>query len=252
MTVPHFVFRLTGQYKKYVQQFLKEEGFDVQSTIWADDLALTAKRGTVYGPVTLDIGDGLTVLCGPAGSGRTSALLTLAGRMRQGSGTAEVLGHSLPRHARAVQKHTSIAGFDGIDSLEASVSVGAAVRERQAWLAPWWSFVPRPRNADFAAIAGPVFGPLPLPGVATTIWDLDEAQAMLLRVTLAMLSHPRILFVDQIEQLQSPASRRIVWERLGAIASTGTAVVVSATAAEPELWTNLAVRPSVITLTEDH
>jgi ABC-type branched-subunit amino acid transport system ATPase component len=224
----------------------------VQSTIWADDLALTAKRGTVYGPVTLRIGDGVTVLCGPAGSGRTSALLTLAGRMRQGSGSAEVLGHSLPRRAKAVQKETSIAGFDGIDSLESSVSVGAAVQERQAWIAPWWSFIRRPRNADFAALAGPVFGSVPLPSVATTIWDLDETQAMLLRVTLAMLSRPRILFVDQIEQLQSPASRRVVWERLSAIAANGTAVVVAATAAEPELWTSLAARPTVITLTEDH
>jgi ABC-type branched-subunit amino acid transport system ATPase component len=224
----------------------------VQSTIWADDLALTAKRGTVYGPVTLRIGDGVTVLCGPAGSGRTSALLTLAGRMRQGSGTAEVLGHSLPRRARDVQKETSIAGFDGIDSLEASVSVGAAVRERQAWLAPWWSFVSGPRNADFAALAGPVFGQVPIPSIATTIWDLDEVEAMLLRVTLAMLSQPRILFVDQIEQLQSPTSRRIVWERLGDIAANGTAVVVAATAAEPELWTGLVARPTVITLTEDH
>lgn len=224
----------------------------MQSTIWADDLALTAKRGTVYGPVTLRIGDGVTVLCGPAGSGRTSALLTLAGRMRQGSGSAEVLGHSLPRRAKAVQKETSIAGFDGIDSLESSVSVGAAVQERQAWIAPWWSFIRRPRNADFAALAGPVFGSVPLPSVATTIWDLDETQAMLLRVTLAMLSRPRILFVDQIEQLQSPASRRVVWERLSAIAANGTAVVVAATAAEPELWTSLAARPTVITLTEDH
>ncbi|GAA3890063.1 ATP-binding cassette domain-containing protein [Leifsonia kafniensis] len=224
----------------------------MQSIIWADDLALTAKRGTVYGPVTLRIGDGVTVLCGPAGSGRTSALLTLAGRMRQGSGTAEVLGHSLPRRAKVVQRETSIAGFDGIDSLEVSVSVWAAVRERQAWLSPWWSFIRRPRDADFAALAGPVFGPVALPSVATTIWDLDETQAMLLRVTLAMLSRPRILFVDQIEQLQSPASRRVVWERLAEIAANGTAVVVAATAAEPELWTGLAARPTVITLTEDH
>ncbi len=250
--MPFTCFRLTGQYTTVCNSFHKEEGLDVQSTIWADDLALTAKRGTVYGPVTLRIGDGVTVLCGPAGSGRTSALLTLAGRMRQGSGTAEVLGHPLPGRARAVQKQTSIAGFDGIDSLEVSVSVGAAVRERQAWLAPWWSFVSRPRNADFAALAGPVFGSVPLPAVDTTIWDLDEAQAMLLRVTLAMLSHPGILFVDQIEQLQSPDSRRIVWERLSAIAANGTAVVVAATAAEPELWTGLSTRPTVITLTEDH
>lgn len=224
----------------------------MQSTMWADDLALTAKRGRVYGPISLEIGDGLTVLCGPSGSGRTCALLTLAGRMRPSSGTAEVLGHALPRQARAVQKQTEIAGFDDIDELEASVTVGAALRERRAWLAPWWSIVARPSNSSFAAVARPIFGSVPLPAVDVTIWDLDELQALLLRVTLAMLSEPRVLFVDQIEQLHDPESRRFLWERLAAIAENGTAVVVAATAAEPELWTQLATRPTIISLTEDN
>ena len=223
----------------------------VQSTIWADDLALQAKRGPVYGPVNLDIGTGVTVLCGPSGSGRTSALLTLAGRMKQTSGSVEVLGHSLPRGARRVQKRTSIAGFDGIDALEESVSVGSAVRERQSWIAPWWAFVKTPGDAQFAALAIPVFGSAPLPSVADTIWDLSELQALLLRITLAMLSNPDVLFVDQVEQLHEASSRRILWERLDAIAARGTVVVVAATAAEPDLWTNLRAIPTVIPISEE-
>ncbi|GAB3120442.1 ATP-binding cassette domain-containing protein [Glaciibacter psychrotolerans] len=224
----------------------------MQSTIWADALALTAKRGRVYGPVNLEIGEGVTVLCGPSGSGRTSALLTLAGRMRPSSGTAEVLGYALPRQARSVQKKTSIAGFDDIDDLEVSVSVGAAVRERRAWLAPWWSIVKRPSNSSFAELAQPIFGDVPIPAVNTTIWDLNELQSMLLRVTLAQMSNPSVLFVDQIEQVHEPRSRRILWERLGALAETGTAVVVAATEPEPQLWTGLSSQPTVISLTEDN
>ena len=223
----------------------------MQSTIWADDLALQAKRGPVYGPVNLDIGTGVTVLCGPSGSGRTSALLTLAGRMKQTSGSVEVLGHSLPRGARRVQKRTAIAGFDGIDSLEDSVSVGAAVRERQSWIAPWWAFVKAPNEAQFAAVAAPIFGAATLPSVNDTIWDLTELQALMLRITLAMLSKPDVLFVDQIEQLHEAASRRILWQSLEAIAERGTVVVVAATAAEPELWTTLRATPTVISISED-
>ncbi|MFT2817656.1 ATP-binding cassette domain-containing protein [Leifsonia sp. A12D58] len=223
----------------------------MQSTIWADDLALQAKRGPVYGPVNLDIGTGVTVLCGPSGSGRTSALLTLAGRMKQSSGSVEVLGHSLPRGARRVQKRTSIAGFDGIDSLEESVSVGAAVRERQSWISPWWAFVKTPTQAQFAAVAAPIFGSAPLPSTNDTIWDLTELQALLLRITLAMLSKPDVLFVDQIEQLHEAASRRVLWECLDAIAARGTVVIVAATAGEPELWTTLRATPTVISISED-
>lgn len=224
----------------------------MQSTIWTDGLALQAKRGPVYGPVSLDIGPGVTVLCGPSGSGRTSMLLTLAGRMKQSSGSGEVLGHSLPGAARRVQKRSAIAGFDGIDSLEESVSVGAAVHERESWIAPWWKFVSKPSDRRFAAMATPIFGRAPLPKVSDTIWDLTELQSLLLRITLAMLSNPEVLFVDQIEQLHESASRRILWESLAAIAERGTVVVVAATAGEPELWTTLRDIPTVIAISEEN
>ena len=224
----------------------------MQSTIWTDGIALQAKRGPVYGPVSLDIGPGVTALCGPSGSGRTSMLLTLAGRMKQSSGSAEVLGHSIPRAARRVQKRTAIAGFDGIDSLEDSVSVGSAVREREAWISPWWKFVSSPSDRQFAALATPIFGSAPLPKVSDTIWDLTELQSLLLRITLAMMSKPEVLFVDEIEQLHEAASRRILWENLAAIAAQGTVVVVAATAAEPELWTTLRDLPTVIAISEEN
>lgn len=229
----------------------------MQSIVRAEKLALSATRGRVYGPLSCEIGTGLTVLCGPAGSGRTSLLLTLAGRMKQSEGSLTVLGHALPRKARAVQKATAIAGFHDIDALEESVSVGAAIRERQAWLAPWYRFIPRVDDAAVRRVCLPVFGgpgeagSTPMPTADTLIWDLDETQTALLRVALAMLAAPSILFFDQVEQLQSPSARAALWARLDTL-SRGSAnrkpVVVVASVAAPEtaIWADLGIAPTVI------
>ncbi|KRC61629.1 hypothetical protein ASE14_12365 [Agromyces sp. Root81] len=215
----------------------------------AHELALQSKRGPVYGPVNVVADRGLTVLHGPAGSGRTCLLLTLAGRMKPSSGTAEVLGHELPRRARPVQRATAIAGFQGIDTLEESVTVGAAIRERAAWLAPWWAVVRRTDDAELRRVLAPVFGEVPLPSADTVIWDLDEVQTVLLRIALAMMSEPEVLFFDQIEQLQAPSARLTLWRRLDAIVRSGTAVVASAAAPDTALWTELGIAPLTFDLT---
>ena len=223
----------------------------MQPLITADGLSLSAARGGVYGPLSFDVPDPLSVFCGPVGSGRTSVLLTLSGRMRAGSGTLNVLGHDLPGDARAVQKQTAIAGFEGIDDLEPGVTVGQAVRERMAWLAPWWTFVPKATDRQVARVCKTHFGAVEVPEAATVIWNLGEAERFLLRISLAMLSEPKILFVDDIEQVHNESARRQVWETLAAIATAGTAVVVGAASIETGLWETLDPQPSALLLTQE-
>lgn len=229
----------------------------MQSIVRAKDLALNATRGQVYGPLSCEIGTGLTVLSGKAGSGRTSLLLTLAGRMKQSAGSLTVLGHALPRKARAVQKATAIAGFHDIDALEESVSVSAAIRERQAWLAPWYSFIPRVDDAAVRRICLPAFGvpgeagATPMPTADTLIWNLSEIQTALLRVALALISNPTVLFFDQVEQLQAPDARSALWARLDAVSRgtasrAATAVVASVAGADTAMWAELGIAPTVI------
>lgn len=223
----------------------------MQPVITAEGLSLSAARGPVYGPLSIDVDGPLNVLYGPAGSGRTSLLLTLAGRMKAEKGTLEVLGHALPRKARTVQKLTAIAGFTDIDILEPSVTVGQAVRERLAWLAPWWSFLGKPTDRQVTRACAPVFGTTEIPAASTVIWNLGEAEHFLLRLSLAMLSAPSILFVDDIEQVHGADARRLVWERLAAIAASGTTVVVGAASLETGLWEGLEPQPSALLLAQE-
>lgn len=197
--------------------------------VHARGLRLTGSRGPVYGPVDLDLPAGaLTVVQGPQGAGRSSLLLTLAGRMVPDRGSAlTVLGEPLPRRRDAVQRRAAVAGFSGIDDLDEAVTVGDVTRERLAWLAPWYRRTGRVRQAAFAELAAPVFGERPLPRVDTVIWDLDEVDVMLLRVTLALAQRPDLLVVDDLDQVHDSRRRQTVWTRLEAVAATGTTVIAS-------------------------
>jgi ABC-type cobalamin/Fe3+-siderophores transport system ATPase subunit len=187
------------------------------------------ERGTIYGPVDLDVLPGtLTVLHGPEGGGRTSLLLTLAGRMVPDPGAGlTVLGHRLPRERREVQRRVAIAGFRGIDELDDSVTVGAHVRERIGWLSPWYRRVPRADQATVDRVLAPVFAGRPVPAASTVVWHLDEVDALLLRIALAMAQRPRLLLVDDVDRVQDPARRVVVWRHLAHLVETGTAVVAS-------------------------
>ena len=216
--------------------------------IHANNLALSAARGPVYVPLTFRLDGGLSVLRGDTGSGRTSLLLTLAGRMKHQKGTLVVAGLELPHKLRAVQKLSAVAGFSGIDSLEESVTVAATLRERLAWLSPWWSAVRKLDDADVADICGPVFGDQGIPAASTLIWDLDEKEKFLLRIALAMTGSPKLLVIDDIEQIRNSDSRTIVWERLAAVAAKRTDVVVAASSLDSGLWAEADITPRVIDL----
>jgi len=195
----------------------------------ASGLTLHGRRGLVYGPVdlTLPVG-GMLIVQGTQGAGRSSLLLTLAGRMVPDRGSRlTVLGHDLPHARSKVQRRAAVAGFAGIDDLDESVRVADIVRERQAWLAPWHRRVPRVSQHGFAALAAPVWGDRPLPRVRSQIWDLDEVDVMLLRIALAMAQHPDLLVVDDVDQVRDSAARQVVWSRLEALAGAGTTVITS-------------------------
>ncbi|WP_081680471.1 ATP-binding cassette domain-containing protein [Cellulomonas sp. URHD0024] len=206
-------------------------------------LGLTGDRGTVYGPLDLDITEGsLSVLRGPQGSGRTSILLTLAGRMiPDPSSRLVVLGHRLPADRPALQKEAALAGFAGIDELDDSVTVAQHVRERLAWLSPWYRRMRRPNQSVVDAVLAPVYGDVPVPAAETVVWHLDEVDALLLRIALAMAQRPRLLLVDDLDQVHDPARRRLVWDRLDALTGDGLTVVAASAAQAPHTVLDLSI-----------
>lgn len=220
------------------------------SAVLARGLALHGSRGPVYGPVDLELSVGvLTLVQGPQGAGRSSLLLTIAGRMTPDrGGELTVLGEPLPRRRNAVQRRTAIAGFDGIDDLDESVTVGDLTRERLRWLSPWYRHTGRVSQQRFAELAGPVFGERPLPRVGSVVWDLDEVDRMLLRITLAMAQSPELLVVDDVDQVHDTERRRTVWSRLEALAADGLTVIAAVASLDEAARVPWSTPPQLVTL----
>jgi ABC-type multidrug transport system ATPase subunit len=199
----------------------------------AHQLQLDGRRGRVFGPVDLAIPSGsLTLVTGRSGVGKTSLLLTIVGRLKPNRGSdLDVLGRRLPVHARGVQHRSGAVGIHGLDDLDEEVTVGATVREREAWLAPWYRVVRHPDDATVAKICAPVFGDSPPPKSRQLVHELDEADNLLLRIALALMSSPQLLVVDDIDALHDTDGRRRVWEALNGLTDLGVTVVVSAASA---------------------
>jgi len=74
------------------------------AAVLARGLGVVERGGPVFRGVDADVpAGGLLVVRGPARSGRTSLLLTLAGRMAFTEGDLVVDGHRLPEGADAVR-----------------------------------------------------------------------------------------------------------------------------------------------------
>ncbi|MDF2709029.1 MAG: ABC-type multidrug transport system ATPase component-like protein [Nonomuraea muscovyensis] len=161
----------------------------------------------VFADVSFTAGPGtLTVVAGPAGSGRTSLLLTLAGRMRPASGTLSVHGHTRPR---AIRKVAALALVDGVTDLDRSLTVREHLRERRR--APYRETL---RKAGLDAAE------------TTLVSELDRERQVRLGVALALLDDPRVIVADNVDQGLPPDRQQALWTLLGGLGRTVVASCV--------------------------
>ncbi|GAA2923354.1 hypothetical protein GCM10020221_19280 [Streptomyces thioluteus] len=227
--------------------------------------ALTARRLGVRGPrgwafqdVDVTAGPGALVAAeGPSGSGRTSLLLALTGRMRATAGRAEVGGLPLPRAMAAVRRITAPAHVPGVTELEGALSVAEHLRER-ALIQRRFTGGPRallrPRTERRAADAvraeaalaavGLDVGALPK-GPRTLARDLGRLPSLRLSLALALLGAPRLVAVDDVDLGLTEAERPCAWGLLRSVAEGGTTVLAAcAEAPRDAVVVSLGPRPN--------
>nr|WP_205570508.1 ATP-binding cassette domain-containing protein [Corynebacterium lactis] len=205
------------------------------AAIVATNLSLSAEEGPVYGPLTFRVpSQGVTILSGKGGSGRTALALTLAGRMKPDSGSLEVLGHT---KLSEIRTRVAIAGVEQVDLLDRDVTVRAVLTEHLNWSKPWWSRARRADEAYLENLAGAVFGPRSLPPLDAYISSIPGLDRHLLRMALALQpAHGQdieMLVIDDLEQIHELADRNLLLLRVGEIAKD-IPVVVNATNPIPE------------------
>ena len=185
--------------------------------IEATDLGLRTRQGWVYRDVDLSLPAGsLAAIAGPAGSGRTMLLLTLAGRARPSTGELRV-GEAVDR--ADIRAQVAVARATGAVELDPDLTVGDSRRE--AGLLFYGA------DLDWAEkLVG-----LDLDGT-TLIGDLAPDDAALFAVALAASAHPAAVVLDDVDTHTTPGQQRRIWAALAAVAEAGITVVASTIDAE--------------------
>jgi ABC-type branched-subunit amino acid transport system ATPase component len=205
------------------------------AAIHARGLTLTGPRGPVYAGVDLTLRRaGLAAIVGAGGSGRTSLLLTLAGRMRPTTGTLVVEGHDLPRRAAAVHRSAGLAEIHGVNELDEPMTVAEHVRERIAGTSPWWHFgVTRSTPLRIREVLARVAVLEPERDVLLPtdirVGALGAPDRWRLGVALALAGNPGLLFVDDLDAIGNAEEVTLAWRILRRLADSGVTVVAACT-----------------------
>ena len=224
---------------------------NVPPAVTAHGISVVGDQGPVYGPLDVEIpGEGLTVLSGRGGSGRTALALTISGRMKPKTGTLEVLGHTKPSEIR---KHVAIAGVEDIDQLDRDVKISTVFGEHRAWSRPWTSLRKRAPQDYYEEICSPVFGTRSLPPLDAYVSQICSLDRILIRLALALhpANHSEIgmLIMDDLDQVHETEDRLVLISILNQLAQKIPVVVnavnplppdIAGDATEIELFTDAA------------
>ena len=168
------------------------------SVLVAEGLGLRTRRGWVFRDVDLEVHSGdLVALTGPAGSGRTSLLLALAGHFRTSAGTRRLKGRA------------GIGLVPTINEPEPGLTAAEHVRERQLLV----------RSAETVQ--------LPVEG-NTLGRDLSPYQRQRLMLALATMGYPELVVADDVDLGLSTAERTELWQVLTDLTGQGYAVIATA------------------------
>ncbi|MFL6121422.1 ATP-binding cassette domain-containing protein [Actinophytocola sp.] len=180
--------------------------------IEAAGLGLRTRQGWVYRDVDLAVPEGsLVAVAGPAGSGRTMLLLTLAGRARPSTGELRV-GDAVSR--ADIRARVAVARATGAVELDPDLTVGDGRREA--------GLLHRGADPGWAAdLVG-----LDVDGT-TLIGDLAPDDAALFAVALAVSARPAAVVLDDVDAHATPDQQRRIWTALGSLAESGMTVVAS-------------------------
>ncbi|RDI62846.1 ABC transporter ATP-binding protein [Nocardia pseudobrasiliensis] len=178
----------------------------------ARGISARGPRGCAFDGVSAAIAAGqLGVVTGPSGSGRTSLLLALAGRMRLVAGVLAVGGHRVPEQGRRVRELVAIARAEPAVSLDPELPVRELIRER---------LLIGGREIDRTAIEA-VFELLEFqPPQDIPLGELRPDQQTLLAVALTAAERPGALVLDDV-------TTGPVWSALRTLTEWGLTVLAA-------------------------
>jgi ABC-2 type transport system ATP-binding protein len=171
-----------------------------------EGLDLTIHRGEVFG------------LLGPNGSGKTTTIRMLCGLMVPSGGSATVVGFDVVREAEQIRRRI------GYMSQRFGLYDDLTVAENLTFYASIYGLHGAERRARVAELIdelGLGERTVQLAGTLSGGWKQRLALAC------ATAHRPAMLFLDEPTAGVDPASRRLFWQRIYALAEQGTTVLVT-------------------------
>jgi ABC-2 type transport system ATP-binding protein len=209
------------------EQPVPEQPVEPVPLLVLEQLALTDRRGTVFGPVSFALDPGaLGVVHGPSGSGRSSLLLAAAGRMSGLTGSGRLGSFDLVKQAAAVRQRTAVARIAQLVDLELQLTVEESIVERSLTEGVS-SRTAEAAVAAFEALLGCVFPR------AVLVADLSRLDQGRLALALAGVRPADLVVLDDVDHDLDPADQRRLFAALAAVAATGPAVLASTIDTEP-------------------
>jgi len=183
------------------------------AAIEAKDLHVARSRSKILNGLDFTVESGrITGLLGPSGSGKTTLMRAIVGVQRITRGTITVLG----RPAGSAPLRHDVGYVTQGASVYGDLSVQANVR--------YFGAMHGATAADTAEAISAV-GLQALAGRKAA--DLSGGQFSRVSLACALVSHPKLLILDEPTVGLDPVLRAELWERFGAMAAAGTTLLVS-------------------------
>ncbi|SMX98595.1 MULTISPECIES: ATP-binding cassette domain-containing protein [Brevibacterium] len=197
---------------------------------------ISGKNGDVFSGVELDVPRGaVAIIQGPAGSGKTSLLLSIAGRMRVTSGEGHVGDLDIRKKPRHVREQVTVGHIAGLTDLENDFTLAQHIAERLIMLQPWYKpWVSKSSLREVTDViretfdsATEVIDRLPVGTFSAAdakdadflidnegkafVSELSELQKFLLELGLASLAQAPVVVLDNIDYLRERQDRARAW-----------------------------------------
>jgi ABC-2 type transport system ATP-binding protein len=190
----------------------------------ANGLTLETKRGTLFHDVSLTVRPAsLAAIVGPSGTGRSSLLLALTGRMGITAGMLAIAGRKLADSAAEIRALTAVARIGNTIGPEPALTVHESVDE-SCLLDNVNMAEGRLRFAEACTALDLTVEP------SLLIADVGGERATLLAVALACVRISAVIVVDDIDRGVDIATQYRIVEalnRLTKMTKTGPAIIVS-------------------------
>jgi len=190
----------------------------------ATGLTLETKRGTLFHDISLTVRPAsLAAIVGPSGTGRSSLLLALTGRMGITMGVLAIAGRKLADSASEIRALTSVARIGNTIGPEPALTVNESVDE-SCLLDNVNMAEGRLRFAEACTALDLTVEP------SLLIGDVGGERATLLAVALACVRISAVIVVDDIDRgVDTATQHRIVQalDRLTKMTKTGPAIIVT-------------------------